>query len=378
MADRIPAPAAERAAALDVPAAPSEVTAAVQVIDIAPALEPGRGPATGSGPGSAAIRSTGSLAVASALVDSFRQTGFAVVTGHRVPAALCHTMSEVSTEFFALPLAEKLAVAFPAPEIIRGYEPVPAATGADRITSAVESLLINRLSPPDDFPIGGIEHRLWRWPNVWPERPARLRQVWERYYREMEQLGDQLLELVAIGLGLPAGWFAGYFDRHFSNLAVNHYPPQPGSVDDPGRARPRNRPHTDHGALTLLYRPAEPGGLEVYAGGQWWRVPFLPGSLVLNVGDILERWTDGALRATPHRVVAPVGAAARAGRQSIVYFQQPNPDAVIAPAPALAGPGGGSRYRPVLAGAHVSRKELGHATLAALAPHLADSHLRTP
>ena len=360
MGYHVPAPSAEHVAELDVPVPPSAVTAAVEVLDIGPALGPGPGSDPGSDPGS----------VAADLVASFRRTGFAVVTGHRVSPALFHAMSEVSTEFFALPLAEKLAVAFPAPEIVRGYEPVPAAGGAARITNAMESLLINRLSPPADYPVGSVEHRLWRWPNLWPERPERLRAIWERYYREMEQLGDRLLELVAIGLGLPATWFATAFDRHYSNLAVNNYPPLPATADGTDLDRPRNRPHTDHGALTLLYRPAEPGGLEVYAEQQWWRVPFLPGSLVLNVGDMLERWTDGALRATPHRVMAPVGPAGRAGRQSIVYFQQPNPDALVAPAPALCAPGVESRYRPVLAGTHIARKELGHATVAALAPHL--------
>ncbi|OLT19455.1 2OG-Fe(II) oxygenase [Pseudonocardia sp. CNS-139] len=311
------APAAEGTPAVVTDAAPSEVTAQVRVVDVGPAVGP-------------AADAAASARVAGELVASFRGTGFAVVTGHGVPTALFAAMAEVSDEFFALPQEEKLAVGFPAPEVVRGYEPVPPAGGAGRDVNVLESFLVNRLDPAGDYPEGSPEHRLWRWPNRWPQRPARMRPIWERYYREMEGLGDRLLELVATGLGLQAGWFAPSFARHFSNLVVNHYPPR---VPEHGDVRPRNRPHTDHGALTLLYRPDEPGGLEVYAQRRWWRVPFVPGSLVLNVGDILERWTNGALPATPHRVMTPSPEAARAGRRSIVYFQQPDPAAVVAPRP---------------------------------------------
>jgi isopenicillin N synthase-like dioxygenase len=312
----------------------------------------------------AALHATGTPAekhsVAAELLASFRRTGFAVITGHQVPAELFATMSEASEAFFALPQEEKLAVAFPAPEILRGYEaPDPED---DPEAPRLESFIVNRPVQPADHPEGSAEYRLWRWPNVWPERPEQLRPVCEHYYREMEQLGDRLLELVASGLGLPATWFASSFDRHFSNLVANNYPPRPATRD----ARPRNRPHTDHGVLTLLYRPDEPGGLEVQAQGRWWRVPFLAGSLVLNVGDLLERWTGGILRATPHRVVTPAGAAAMVRRQSVVYFQQPNPDALVEPAPDLRGVPAGLRYRPVRAGVHISRKELGHQAVAAL------------
>jgi isopenicillin N synthase-like dioxygenase len=326
---------------------PNPAIARVDVVDVAPALDPTVAPVERH-------------SVAAALLASFRRTGFAVITGHEVPAELFATMSEVSDAFFALSRQEKLAAAFPAPQIMRGYEPLDPED--DPEAPRMESFIVNRPVPPGDQPEGSVEYKLWRWPNVWPERPEQLRPVCERYYQEMEQLGDRLLELVATGLGLPPTWFATSFDRHFSNLVVNHYPPRPAVHD----TLPRARPHTDHGVLTLLYRPDEPGGLEVQAQGRWWRVPFLAGSLVLNVGDLLERWTGGVLRATPHRVVTPAGAAAMVRRQSVGYFQQPNPDAVVEPAPALHGVPQGLRYRPVRAGVHISRKELGRHAVAAL------------
>jgi isopenicillin N synthase-like dioxygenase len=329
-------------------------TAAVQVVDVLPALRPEAVPDSVA-------------AVAAELVASFRRTGFAVITGHGVPAQVFDDMCSSSREFFALPLAEKMRVAFPAPEVIRGYEPVPDPAGEFRAPNQMESFLINRLDTIGDYPDGSPEARLWRWPNLWPERPASLRPAWERYYREMEDLGNRLLELVAAGLGLPGDWFADKFDRHFNNLASNHYPPADPAAAGTGMLP--NRPHTDHGALTLLYRPSEPGGLEVFAEQQWWKVPYLPGSLVLNVGDVLDRWTGGLLPATAHRVVPSPGAAPAgtgSGRQSVAYFQQPNPDALVATAEQLAGAGGRETPRPVPAGRHISRKELGQVTLDAL------------
>ncbi|HEY1620605.1 MAG TPA: 2-oxoglutarate and iron-dependent oxygenase domain-containing protein [Streptosporangiaceae bacterium] len=329
-------------------------TVEVQVVDVLAALGP-------------QATAEGVAAIAREIVASFRRTGFAVITGHGIPADVFDDMCAVSREFFALPREEKMRVVFPAPEVIRGYEPVPDLTGEFRAPNQMESFLINRLDAVGDYPEGSPEARLWRWPNLWPERPASLRPIWERYYSEMEHLGNRLLELVALGLGLPGDWFADKFDRHFNNLASNHYPPADPATADTGMLP--NRPHTDHGALTLLYRPSEPGGLEVFAEQRWWKVPYIPGSLVLNVGDVLDRWTGGLLPATAHRVV-PSPAAAQtgtgSGRQSVAYFQQPNPDAIVAPAEQLAGAADREASRPVPAGRHISRKELGQVTLDAL------------
>jgi isopenicillin N synthase-like dioxygenase len=291
--------------------------------------------------------------VAGRLVASFRRTGFAVITGHGVDQELLDAMVEVSHEFFDLPLDEKLLVGFPSREIIRGYEPVPGEL--DREVNLMESFLINRLDPIADQDLGSLEHRLWRWPNLWPERPAALRPVFERYYKAMEELGDHLLRVLAGGLGLAPDTFTTAFGHHFCNLAANYYPPL--TSDRPGRLR--NRPHTDHGALTLLYRPSEPGGLEVFAERRWWTVPYVSGSLVLNVGDILDRWTNGILPATPHRVITPAGERAHLGRSSYAFFQQPDPDCVVSPIPGLLGTTTEVRYPDVVCGPHISIKEFG-------------------
>jgi isopenicillin N synthase-like dioxygenase len=261
---------------------PNRAIARVDVVDVAPALDP-------------AGASADEHAVAAELIASFRRTGFAVITGHQVPAELFATMSEVSEAFFALPGRRSSQRLFP-----------------------------HRRS------CGGMRRSI-------PRTTPRFR-------------------------GWSPSSSTGRCRRSIIRMAENHYPPRPAAHD----TLPRNRPHTDHGVLTLLYRPDEPGGLEVQAQGRWWRVPFLAGSLVLNVGDLLERWTGGVLRATPHRVVTPAGAAAMVRRQSVGYVQQPNPDALVEPAPALHGVPQGLRYRPVRAGVHISRKEHGRHAVAAL------------
>ncbi|QTI70529.1 isopenicillin N synthase family dioxygenase [Gordonia polyisoprenivorans] len=343
------APSAEYRTTAGVDDTPSEGVFEVEVVDISLAVSP-----TAS---AADVHS-----VATTLLNSFTQTGFAVVTGHGINESAFADMCTTSTEFFALPREEKMSVGFPAPEIIRGYEPVPEAAEGARTFNAMESFLINRIDPVDDFATDTGQGRLWRWPNLWPERPEDMRQVWETYYRAMDALGARLLELIADAYDLPQNTFTAMFDRHFSNLAYNNYPPRDAVAHDDIIP---NGTHTDHGALTLLYRPSEPGGLEVYAQGHWWVVPWIENSLVLNVGDVLEFWTGGRLTATPHRVTWSSGANAGAGRQSVVFFQQPNPDAPLTPVPGLAATQTPSTAN-TSAGMHISRKELGQHTLDAL------------
>src|SRR5258708_16960437 len=169
------APAAEYLTTNGLTEQASAGTVQVQVVDVLAALGP-----------HASAESAG--AAAEELVASFRRTGFAVITGHGVPVEVLDDMCAVSREFFALPLEEKMRVAFPAPEVIRGYEPVPDPDGDFRAPNQMESFLINRLDTLHDYPEGSPEARLWRWPNLWPERPATPRPALQRYHPETEDL----------------------------------------------------------------------------------------------------------------------------------------------------------------------------------------------
>src|SRR5258708_16360381 len=155
------APAAEYLTSDDLTERAGAGSVQVEVVDVLAALGP-----------HASAESAG--AVAEELVASFRRTGFAVITGHGVPAEVLDDMCAVSREFFALPLEEKIRVAFPAPEVIRGYEPVPDPDGEFRAPNQMESFLINRLDTLHDYPEGSPRARLSPGPNPCPDGPATL------------------------------------------------------------------------------------------------------------------------------------------------------------------------------------------------------------
>jgi isopenicillin N synthase-like dioxygenase len=173
----------------------------------------------------------------------------------------------------------------------------------------------------------------------------------------MEVLAARMNRIFACCLGLPEDWLAAKFDNHLSNLGANWYPPQP-EAPPPGAVRAGA--HIDFSALTILYQDDAPGGLEVRDhSGQWRPVPPLAGSYVVNLGDLMNRWTSDRWQATPHRVVNPPRGAPVRGRISIPYFQMPNWDAVIECAPTCVPASGVPRYPAVVSGPHAEERRTG-------------------
>jgi isopenicillin N synthase-like dioxygenase len=192
---------------------------------------------------------------------------------------------------------------------------------------------------------------------VWPERPADFKAVWQHYFVEMEQLSLRLLHVFAVALGLPETWFDDTVDLHLSNLAANCYPaqrtpPLPGQV--------RSKAHVDFSTLTILYQDDAPGGLQIYERGKGWRdVAAREGSYVVNLGDLMARWTNERWVATPHRVVNPPPELAGTQRISIPFFHQPNHDAVIEAIPTCVSADRPARYTPVTAGEWAAARRKG-------------------
>jgi len=148
--------------------------------------------------------------------------------------------------------------------------------------------------------------------------------------------------------------------RHFSILSCHHYPvlaepPLPGQL--------RTGAHTDYGAMTLLAATDAQGGLEVrLPDGSWAAVQPRPGEFVVNLGDMMARWTNDRWTSTLHRVVNPPVGAAQSRRLSIGMFVHPNYDQSIACVPTCAAPGEQPRYPAISAGEHIKRKiEASHA-----------------
>ena len=293
----------------------------VPLIDIAPFLRPGT---------HAAARRD----VVTAVEQACRTTGFLAVTGHGVPQPVIDNLIAAAYAFFDLPLEEKLQVRRPAPEQNRGYIPpgdetLARLSGADSPPDLKELFAIGPFDLPDDPYFTGPAAYPSFAPNRWPDRPASLAPALRLYWRAMEGLAGTLCRIFALALGLPEQFFADKVDRHISQLRLMHYPP-PATAPLPGQLRAGE--HADLGMMTLIYADNDLGGLQLKArDGGWIDAPAIRDAFMVNLGDLMMRWTNDRWVSTPHRVVNPPRiAAARSRRLSIGMFWIPNYDAEIA------------------------------------------------
>ena len=298
-------------------------------------------------------------AVAADLNEICRTVGFFQITGHGVPDDVTGPAWTMATKFFDLPLADKLSVARPTADYPYGY--IPLAGESLPQSMAGEAVGIGPPDLKEVFNIGPPDppaHRFadpdeaWVYsPSLWPSALPELRAAWTAYYQALRDLGDRLMSLFARGLSLPPGFFTGMTGHGANALRAINYPAREGAAL-PGQLRAGA--HTDYGTVTILRQDAV-GGLEVLGPrGTWAGVEPVPGAFVINIGDLMARWTNDRWRSTLHRVVDPPGATAR--RQSMAYFQNANWSAQISCLPTCLEPGEQPRYAPVLAGPHLRGK----------------------
>ncbi|MEM9566627.1 MAG: 2OG-Fe(II) oxygenase family protein, partial [Actinomycetota bacterium] len=202
--------------------------------------------------------------------------------------------------------------------------------------------------------LGAEDHPVWSRPNVWPTEVPGFRETWLDYYGVLESLSATLMRLFALGLGLDEGYFDDKIDDHVTNLVVNYYPPVDGEPE-PGQYR--KGPHSDWGTLTVLWQD-ETGGLEVLDrdADEWVPVPVLPGSFVVNVGDLMEVWTNDRWRSTKHRVPVPPVEHRQVPRVSMPFFHQPNWLADVECIPSCLAPGEEPTHEPVQSGQYLLHK----------------------
>jgi isopenicillin N synthase-like dioxygenase len=268
-----------------------------------------------------------------------RDVGFFYVVNHTVDANLIAGAFAQSRRFFALPLAEKQALAIETVGGNRGYSGMlHEALDPGRGPDMKEAFNIGlEIAPNDPELLAGQPFRSL---NAWPSLPN-FRQTLLAYYDACATLGARLHGAFACDLGLKPGFFDDKFDRPMATLKLLHYPAPPvGSAPRTGAGE-----HTDYGNLTLLATD-DVGGLEVRArNGEWIEAPVVPGAFIVNIGDCLMRWTNDIYVSTPHRVV---NRSARE-RYSIAFFYDPNPDAIVETIPSCVRLGEGVRYPPILA-----------------------------
>ena len=313
----------------------------------------------------AMANAVGKRVVARQMDAACRDIGFLMISGHGIPPSLFDEAFAVSRAFFDLPLSEKMRYEPPHKEANRGYTAVASRTLA---------YTLDETSPPDlreRFAIGplsdhGAAYRgqpgvagMYQ-PNVWPDRPERFQKIFSRLYRELEELVARLMGIAAIALDLPENYFDERIDRHFSACGTFHYP-IPVSEPLPGQLGAGA--HTDFGTLTILVIRTGERGLQIKSeGDEWADVVPGPGQLVVNIGDMMARWTNDRWRSTLHRVVnPPLTDNDGTSRQSIAFFGNPNYDAEVRCLEACTGRDNPPKYDPILAGHHMYDKSLKHA-----------------
>ena len=314
----------------------------VPVIDIAPYL---RGDPAGK------------QAVAQKVGQACRDIGFLIISGHGVDPELIARTDALSRAFFDLPLAEKMAVKKPAVDVTRGYIPieteaVAASRGEKGEADLNESLMIGPVDVDDAPYFTAPEAGKHFHPNLWPEAPEGLKATYSDYYHAMGDLAAQLMRIFALALDLPETFFDAKVDRHISRLRVRNYP-EPLTPPKPGQLRAGA--HCDYGSLTILKAEANPGGLQVFnKAGEWVDVPINPGAYIVNLGELMARWTNDVWVSTLHRVVnPPVDKAAGSRRQSLIFFHNPNYDAEVVCLPGCSGPDNPPKYAPTTSGGHL-------------------------
>jgi isopenicillin N synthase-like dioxygenase len=286
-----------------------------------------------------------------ALIDqACVEIGFFGVTGHGVSEAVCRELRDAAHRFFALPLEVKRG-ASPADERTpRGYhalggEALSAANDAVAPPDLKEFYHVGPVDVGDDAYYTSSKGRQFFLPNIWPGEPRAFRPAAIAYYRAMHRLVGFLMRLTALGLGIEETFFDDKVSRSIGTMRLNYYPRQ---VQAPLAGQLRAGAHTDYGGLTILNGEDVPGGLQVLTrSGRWIDVRTAPDQFVVNIGDLLMRWTNDRWLSNMHRVVNPPLAEGRnAPRLSIAFFNHPNWDVMI----ECVAPAGQARYAPVMSG----------------------------
>ena len=261
--------------------------------------------------------------IADELGRSFAEYGFAVVRDHGISQDLIDRAEAASKQFFALPDTIKRGYKIEGGGGARGYTPFGTEKAKDAdVFDLKEFWHVGReLSP---------SHALAEFmgPNVWPQEIDGFEPTFSELYASFEKAGSRALEAIALHLGLEQTFFDPTIEDGNSVMRLLHYPPL--GPDAPEGAI-RAAAHGDINTITLLLG-AEEAGLELLTkAGEWHAVEVPEGGLVINVGDMLERLTNGALRSTTHRVVNPRGPGAHRSRYSMPFFLHFRPDYLIEP-----------------------------------------------
>ena len=275
-----------------------------------------------------------------------RASGFFCLYNHGLSQSIIDTCFTAAATFFAQPEAEKAKISISKSNCHRGWYQIgeevldPIGNHAGDMKEGVK---IGFDCPPDHprMRAGIALHG----PNQWPDIDG-WQSVMQQTYMACSDLSRQIMQAMSLGLGLPNDFFAPWLTQPMATLSPIQYPPQP-QEDQIGAGA-----HTDFGCLTLLFQ-RDISGLEIQGkNGDWIEIPADPAVVVVNIGDMMARWTNDIYTSTRHRVINRSGKT----RQSLAFFFDPDPEADLTALPNCLQDGEPAHYSPTTALAHLLEK----------------------
>lgn len=299
-------------------------------------------------------------AVAQKIGKACEEIGFFVVVNHGIPSDVIDAAWNQTLDFFDLPLDEKKKyVSEDEAKNPYGY----SVLGGEQLSRGKELENGNHSKQMGDlkemYQMGPKNPDAGMPPRNLPDKPGNFAEAWEAYYENANQLAQRLLRAFAMALELPEDWFVGKTDKHVSALRSNNYPDQANMVVPEGSIR--CSAHTDYGTLTIL-KSGGPG-LQVSKDVEnicWHDVPFVENGFVINLGDLMRRWTNDRWSSTLHRVVNPPKekAATWGRRLAIAFFHNLNKDAMVEAIPSCVSKERPALYDSIVAGEFLMLKHL--------------------
>lgn len=291
------------------------------------------------------------------ILAAFENDGFLYLSNHTISPATLNTVFQESASFFKRSQSQKDSLAWTVPEANRGY----VTQGREKVSEGltVEEVAKDREAGGADLKesmeIGreGDPQYSNHWPDQFDAEGIQFRQVMQAFFLDCKQLHADIMAAIALGLGLDEDYFADFVRVGDNTLRLLHYPAVRNEVFRRNPGQVRAGAHTDYGSITLLFQD-DRGGLQVQTDkGEWKDVQPIPGTVVINAGDLLARWSNDRIRSTKHRVVEPPlhghGLAEQAeyhpARYSIAYFCNPDFHKTIDALPGTFGASAGREKR---------------------------------
>lgn len=282
----------------------------------------------------------GARMIAPALRTALEEIGFLIITNHGVPQELIDATFTEAERFHDQSLEAKLAVRMNAHNngymAMARYNVRTSRVSEDALPDMNEAFFIKRERPVGD-PLARAGRR-FAGPNEWPASLPGFRETLLSYTDAVDALGRRMVPAIALALDMPVDTFDAAFAESQFSFRLSHYPPAQWQPDQYGIA-----PHTDANFMTFLAQSGVPGLQIQTAGDEWVDVPHVPGSFVVNTGDMLHRWTNGRFRSTAHRALPPF----EGHRYAIPYFMGPHMDTLIECLPSCRDDTNPARYPPI-------------------------------